>query len=46
VAGADPLADKAVNLSPAITRFLQQEVQDAAPLEKTIADLSALAQAG
>ena len=46
VAGADPLADKAVNLAPAITRFLQQEVQDAAPLEKTIADLSALAQAG
>jgi ATPase FliI/YscN family len=46
VAGADPLADKAVNLSPAITRFLQQEVQDAAPLEKTIADLSVLAQAG
>lgn len=46
VAGADPLADKAVNLSPAITRFLQQEVQDAAPLDKTIADLNALAQAG
>ncbi|MBZ6397201.1 MULTISPECIES: flagellar protein export ATPase FliI [Pantoea] len=46
VAGADPLADKAVNLSPAITRFLQQEVQDAAPLDKTIADLNVLAQAG
>lgn len=46
VAGADPLADKAVNLAPAITHFLQQEVQDAAPLEKTIADLNALAQAG
>ncbi|MHA0866427.1 flagellar protein export ATPase FliI [Enterobacter wuhouensis] len=46
VAGADPLADKAVNLSPAITRYLQQEVQDAAPLDKTIADLNVLAQAG
>lgn len=46
VAGADPLADKAVNLSPAIARFLQQEVQEAAPLEKTIADLGVLAQAG
>jgi len=46
VAGADPMADKAVNLSPAITRFLQQEVQNAAPLDKTIADLNVLAQAG
>lgn len=46
VAGADPMADKAVNLSPAITRFLQQEVQDAAALEKTLSDLNVLAQAG
>lgn len=46
VAGADPLADKAVRLSPAITQFLQQEVQDAASLEGTITDLQALAQAG
>ncbi|MDI3427631.1 flagellar protein export ATPase FliI [Enterobacter cancerogenus] len=46
VAGADPVADRAVNLSPAITRFLQQEVQNAAPLGNTIADLNALAQAG
>ncbi|WP_137903571.1 flagellar protein export ATPase FliI [Enterobacter sp. 2VL] len=46
VAGADPVADRAVNLSPAITRFLQQEVQNTAPLGNTIADLNALAQAG
>ena len=46
VAGADPLADKAVNLAPAITRFLQQEVQDAALLDKTISDLNVLAKAG
>lgn len=46
VAGADPLADKAVSLSPAITRFLQQDVQNPAPLDKTIADLNVLAQAG
>lgn len=46
VAGADPLADKAVRLSPAINQFLQQEVQDAAPLEPTITGLSALVQAG
>mgnify|MGYP000983194337 FL=1 len=46
VAGADPVADRAVNLSPAITRFLQQEVQNAASLGNTIADLNALAQAG
>jgi len=46
VAGADPLADKAVRLVPAITQFLQQEVQDAALLGGTVADLQALAQAG
>ncbi|POZ15377.1 flagellar protein export ATPase FliI [Lelliottia aquatilis] len=46
VAGADPMADKAVNLAPAITRFLQQEVQDAALLDKTISDLNVLAKAG
>jgi flagellum-specific ATP synthase len=46
VAGADPMADKAVNLAPAITRFLQQEVQDAALLDKTITDLNVLAKAG
>ncbi|HEM8584984.1 flagellar protein export ATPase FliI [Citrobacter koseri] len=46
VAGADPLADRAVRLSPAINQFLQQEVQDAALLEQTISDLCALAQAG
>ncbi|MGE2105196.1 flagellar protein export ATPase FliI [Citrobacter koseri] len=46
VAGADPLADRAVRLSPAINQFLQQEVQDAALLEPTISDLCALAQAG
>lgn len=46
VTGADPLADKAVRLAPAITQFLQQEVQDAAPLSGSIADLQTLAQAG
>ncbi|CDZ84551.1 flagellum-specific ATP synthase [Citrobacter koseri] len=46
VTGADPLADRAVRLSPAINQFLQQEVQDAALLEPTISDLCALAQAG
>lgn len=46
VAGTDPLADRAVRLSPAINQFLQQEVQDAALLESTISDLCALAQAG
>lgn len=46
VAGADPLADKAVRLSPAINQFLQQEVQDAALIDSTINDLRTLAQAG
>lgn len=46
VAGADPLADRAVRLSPAITQFLQQEVQDAALMDPTITDLRTLAQAG
>lgn len=46
VAGADPLADRAVRLAPAITQFLQQEVQDAALIEPTVNDLRALAQAG
>ncbi|MGF6424331.1 flagellum-specific ATP synthase [Lelliottia sp. 489] len=46
VVGADPMADKAVNLAPAISRFLQQEVQDAALLDKTISDLNVLAKAG
>lgn len=46
VAGADALADRAVRLSPAINQFLQQEVQDAAPIASVIGDLCALAQAG
>ena len=46
VAGADPQADRAVRLSPAITQFLQQEVQDAALMDATINDLRTLAQAG
>lgn len=46
VAGADPMADRAVHLSPAITQFLQQEVQDAALIDSTINDLRTLAQAG
>jgi flagellum-specific ATP synthase len=46
VAGADPLADRAVRLAPAISQFLQQEVQDAALLDGTVADLRLLVQAG
>lgn len=46
VAGADALADRSVRLSPAITQFLQQEVQDAAPIGAVVNDLCALAQAG
>ncbi len=46
VAGADALADRAVNLAPAITQFLQQEVHDVAPIDKTVNDLCVLAQAG
>ncbi|KJM59202.1 flagellum-specific ATP synthase FliI [Pluralibacter gergoviae] len=46
VAGADALADRAVQLAPAMTQFLQQEVFDDAPLASTIADLHALASAG
>ncbi|MDN5988145.1 MAG: FliI/YscN family ATPase, partial [Hafniaceae bacterium] len=45
VAGADPMADRAVKLSPAIHNFLQQEVSDAALLNGTISDLCLLAQA-
>ncbi|MDN5451055.1 MAG: flagellum-specific ATP synthase FliI, partial [Enterobacterales bacterium] len=45
VAGADPTADRAVKLSPAIHSFLQQEVSDAALLNGTISDLCLLAQA-
>ncbi|MCT4701575.1 flagellar protein export ATPase FliI [Enterobacteriaceae bacterium H20N1] len=46
VAGADATADRAVNLAPAITQFLQQEVHDVALMDKTVNDLSLLAQAG
>lgn len=46
VAGADSTADRAVKLAPAITQFLQQEVQDAALIEHTVNDLCLLAQAG
>ncbi|MDE4080985.1 MULTISPECIES: flagellar protein export ATPase FliI [Enterobacter cloacae complex] len=46
IAGTDPLADKAVRLSPAIAHFLQQEVHDAALIDATVTDLCALAQAG
>ena len=46
VAGADPVADKAVKLAPAIMRFLQQEVEQAAPFDKTLSGLTALIQAG
>lgn len=46
VAGADPLVDRAVRLSPAVNQFLQQEVQDEALIEQTIHDLCLLAQAG
>lgn len=46
VAGADPLADKAVKLAPAIARFLQQQVHDASLLDQTLTDLKTLAQAG
>jgi flagellum-specific ATP synthase len=46
VAGADATADRAVNLAPAITQFLQQEVRDVALIDKTVNDLCVLAQAG
>lgn len=46
VAGADAMADRAVKLAPAINQFLQQEVHDAALLDKTVNDLCVLAQAG
>lgn len=46
VAGADPQADRAVKLAPAITQFLQQEVHEPAPLANTISDLCLLSQAG
>ncbi|UGS41837.1 flagellar protein export ATPase FliI [Pseudocitrobacter corydidari] len=46
VAGADALADRAVRLSPAINQFLQQEVQDPAPITAVVGDLCTLAQAG
>lgn len=46
VAGADPLADKAVNLAPAIGRFLQQDVNDAVATLQAIHELSTLVQAG
>jgi flagellum-specific ATP synthase len=46
VPGADPLADKAVKLAPAVANFLQQKVHDASLLDKTLVDLKTLAQAG
>ncbi|AJZ88518.1 ATP synthase [Klebsiella michiganensis] len=46
VAGADPMADRAVKLAPAIAQFLQQEVHEPAPLVNTIRDLCLLSQAG
>lgn len=46
VAGADPQADRALKLAPAIAQFLQQEVHEIAPMERTLMELNALAQAG
>lgn len=43
VAGADPVADRAVNLYPAIDRFLCQEVDEAAPLEQVVESLAVIA---
>lgn len=42
VAGADPAVDKAVKMFPAIERFLRQEMQEAAPLERVQSQLNAL----
>lgn len=42
VAGTDPLTDRAVALAPAIQRYLQQEVKQAAMLEEAITQLSAV----
>ena len=44
VAGTDPLADKAVEMAPAIHHYLQQEVSQAATLEESVSDLAHLAQ--
>lgn len=43
VAGADPAADRAVNLYPAIDRFLCQEMDEAAPLEQVVESLAVIA---
>ena len=40
--GSDALADRAIERYPAIRRFLQQSSKEAVPIEKTLADLSAL----
>lgn len=45
VPGSDPLVDAALVKLPAIKRFLQQPVDDPAPLEATFAALRALAEA-
>lgn len=44
VAGTDPLADKAVEMAPAIHHYLQQEVSQAATLEESASELTRLAQ--
>ena len=46
VAGADPLADRAVKLAPAVANFLQQKVHDPSLLDITLTDLKAIALAG
>lgn len=43
-AGSDPEADAALRMNGAIQRFLRQSMTDTAPLEKTMADLIALAE--
>lgn len=40
--GADPIADKAINLKPEIDRFLKQSVTRSEPLEKTLLKLEAI----
>lgn len=45
VPGSEPLVDRAVKLSPAITQYLRQEVDHSAALNDSISDLCLLAQA-
>jgi flagellum-specific ATP synthase len=38
--GSDPVLDEAIALQPGMIQFLQQDMQEAAPMEQALAELA------